>query len=1121
MLFLADTPSILFQAIADSISVIRDPRARHWLILPGRGRAEWIRQLWAKKGGIASHSQEVQLRELLEQATAAGATRFDFERLRLAIATALPELLDLPDFPIPKSQPSSPITGVVLDWATTLAKAVDEELLCRTPEHRSPPEHFLHKLARHPSVASALQGHVGLADSGTFEHSALEWIRQWSERGGIPHLWLQLDAGLPGVQFTRLLQLTSILHKHHPDRIHLFALSPSSEYWGEARLRGKNRSPEHADTELHPGGLLWAFGRCSQDLHRQLSATFLAEAEGGFFLSDPDSQNSLLGKLQLSCRRSAPLAPHELHSLDADDSSLTVHSARSTLRELEVCRDRILQARIELPDLRYEEILLLLADPKRQAPFLEAAFRFEDSESKTLPYRLLGSGKTVPSTLAESVSLLLKKLRGRLALDDLQQLIEDPLIGATFHFHQSKQEGHDIVAWLRDAQFRWGVDETHRFEHQPFQEHRWNLFWALQRLGLGAFVAPKNQHLPLELPHPASRTVALERTSGLGLTTLAQLAKFAVSLESARTIWTSPEPLPTQAWCEHLLHLTDSFLKCKEGSPSLHLATLKNSILPSLIRAATPTQTVLTSDAFIRLLNEKLDGISESSTRGISGICVADLKQYAGLPARLTIIAGLDDSIFPRRDDRPSWHPLLKLRQVGDPSLRDADRHALLLALLACKERLVLTYQGGSDKDAKERPPSTVISDIFQAIDQSATSKNHADAPHRKISYTHALNGFSPISFLSSLTPNERNFLGSDYTAANLIASESTFQPFPGPWSTAQPETSQKPPTTLKLGDLKTLFDEPARIFLQTTGISLPKEESEIESGDLLSPNQLHQWSLSSRLMTAMLEQQELARLIDVFNASGVLPRANLGATLCESLQSKIPTPPQPLSANERLQQSCTFSITHPCDPKQTLRLQCDLKEGWYLPKDSQEALFFSASSNSTKHLLGFFLEALTLPLMCDSDGTKAPPKTASARFKSAVKKDSPITLSLPTPQRARELLEAILPLYFLAQRIPLPFSPAAFESALKRFKKEKGFPPELIPFALSDAHQMWLKGPYNGVPDAEKPAIRYAFRGCPNPFAWQPSLENNEWLPDASQPFAWRVIAFVQSWIKATGFPF
>jgi hypothetical protein len=197
------------------------------------------------------------------------------------------------------------------------------------------------------------------------------------------------------------------------------------------------------------------------------------------------------------------------------------------------------------------------------------------------------------------------------------------------------------VAWLRDAQFRWGVNTTHRYEHQPFEEHRWNLFWALQRLGLGDALAPENEPAPLKLPHQDASTVALERTSGLGLATLAQLAKFAHGAGS-RTQRLDLTPNLSQsapgASTFSASQLTFSLAK-KSRHPSISplskIWLSPHSSAPHLQHKRSSLQTRSSVSSA-----EKLDAISESGARGISGINVADLKQYAGLPARLTLVRG-------------------------------------------------------------------------------------------------------------------------------------------------------------------------------------------------------------------------------------------------------------------------------------------------------------------------------------------------------------------------------------------------------------------------------------------------------------------------------------------------
>ena len=246
----------------------------------------------------------------------------------------------------------------------------------------------------------------------------------------------------------------------------------------------------------------------------------------------------------------------------------------------------------------------------------------------------------------------------------------------------------------------------------------------------------------------------------------------------------------------------------------------------------------LTTDAYLRLLNEKLVSIGESGARGPGGVCVADLKQYAGVPARMILIAGLDDGIFSGNEDRPAWNPLARSQKTGDPSKRDSDRHALLLAVLGCHERLVLCYQGRSDEDAKERPPATALTDLLQAVDQTlqpTESPKIGARAHHQISFHHPLNGFSPSAFAANQNPSARGFFVRDVAAASALNEMSGLAPYAGLWTQILP--SEPTPKLVSLRSLQDLIKEPTRLFLDRLGVRLPEKPEELPNGDLLRLN--------------------------------------------------------------------------------------------------------------------------------------------------------------------------------------------------------------------------------------------------------------------------------------------
>ena len=1145
MLHLAETHPTLLDEIARQLACIREVRARHWLIFPRKGLREATLHRWANASGIASHSQEVELKELIEQASGGGSARFDVERLRWTIAAALPGLQDRPEFPLPREASLSPLDATVLASATQLARVIHETLLCRTGDRIWPEGSFLASLVAETTVAELLKTHPGLQTDTEFAASARAWMESWRSKGGLPHLWILLDAGLPARLFQRLLQLLQCLHVQAPEHIHLFAMAPSRDYWADLPIKSKAkgraksllplRTAEQDSCEPAPGGLLWAFGRASQDLQRQLADTLMAVGDGGADLDSAEPPDSLLGRLQTSCRTAAHLPPEALRPLATDDASLSVHATHTLLRELEVCRDRILQAFQELEGLRHEEILILLANPREQAPLIEAALG-GGSEAR-LPFRLVGGGGLVPSPFAASLLQLLECLQGRLTLNEVQELLENPLIADRFDLDEAEGDGPTLVEWLQDAQFRWGLTPEHRRLYQEVPESRWNLFWALRRLGLGGLVAEGQRDTVLDASGNTPATVPLERTNGLGLALLARMARFATRLSEARNLWCSVGPRSIADWNQALGTIVRECLSTRIGNAAAQAAALHRDILEPLSKAAHPTFP-LEASAYLRLLAEKLPALSDSGSRGSGGMTVADLRHYAGVPARVVVVAGLDDGIFPRSEDRPAWHPLVLKPATGDPSIRDSDRHCLLLAILACQERLILSYRGHSDEDGKERPPSTAVSDLLEAANQTTPtglSARTATTPSARDALTvhHPLNGFSAEAFRADQSTSARGLRTCDHAAAVALRDRLGFPPYPGLWSSpALPaETGWNP----SLADLRMVLDQPQRLYASRLGLQLPEEVEAARGEDLIDPDGLERWELRDQLFTARLEGHDTDARVSVLKVSGSLPRGKIGEALLTKTLSELPEVPV-FSASDRLTDTLSFRLTEPAlNTDLAPHLDSDsgptswIVEGpprarWY--RRSGEAIvwqFFASKSSDTgdhRRQLLFAFDALALAASMPESN---PNPLTEAR---CVGLNSTWTLPMPSPDQARLQLLRLVRLARLARRWPLPFWPKTTGVALKKGKLSTDSASEAatdfpaghdLVKVLEAAFSQWASEneDNSGGADCGLPATRALFRGCENPYEWAPE-DLPEWLPYPGTPLAWRLIAEIEAWRAA-----
>ena len=912
----AETPVAALEHLLEGLARCKDPWARHWLVVPGAGRSEWLQRQWAKRAGIASRSEVISLRALLEQAASPKREPFSLDRLVLTVAQVLPSFAG--EAPLPDVIADGVLGAARLAWAQQLASALDGGLLARTDAQGGQLTPLLARLVQHQAVREALSGHLGALDAALFQSAAQAWAEKWQGSGGVPHLWIHLDSGLPAVLLRRLTELLTLLPA---DRVHLSLLLPA----GIA-----------ADAATQ-GPLLHALGRRVDDLSHQAATAFVANGATVAALSSPSPTSGLLGLIQSACRAAPQPA-----SFEGVSRSFTVHGCRSALRELEVCRDRIQQAMAADSTLTWDDFLVLLGDPATQFPLVPAAFQ-------PLPIRAVGLGGNAVSLVASALERLLTALPGRLGLVDFQGLIEEPLIAQRFGLAEDTTQ---VVQWLQDANFRWGLDASQRAAAQGGGENRWSAEFALRRLGIGAVVETALRDALVDA------TVPLERATGLAIPSLAGVARLTAALARARAAWEVARTLPD--WCDWLSGCCDEFLAPGAEATIKQRTKFLNLLLPAL-KTAAPEGLLMQNDAFRRLVNAQLATLTDAPGAAGGGVTVADLRHYGGTPARFVLVAGLGAETFPRRDEWPAWHPLSTQREPGDPSQRDDDRHALLLAILACSQRLVLTYQDGSDEDSKERPPSTPLADLLAVVEQVALPPGGVTSAGAVLLH-HGLNGFSPANFGPDTTADVWSFGEGDHAGA-VVLSKPHERPYAGLWAQPLPEVAQSGPLTF--ADLKALFVEPCGIFLARLGLRLPEEGTELSQLDVLKVGGLEAWGLADRMLQTVLTGGDVDALRRGAEAAGELPRGRYGERIWNDLCSEIPAAPdetlEPLTETLQLQiAGRALTVTLPA--------------GWYRAADGA-VHFRSASKPGTKHQL-----AVKLTLLCLAHAGRA--TQATVRFR-------------------------------------------------------------------------------------------------------------------------------------------
>ncbi len=406
--------------------------------------------------------------------------------------------------------------------------------------------------------------------------------------------------------------------------------------------------------------------------------------------------------------RGRPGAPAELDAipLRASDASLRVHDCHSPQRELEVVRDQILAAFAADAELEPHEILVLVPDIERYAPFAHAVF---GPVADHLPFHTADRSPVSELPLCASLFSVLQLAQERLQVFDVLHLLEEPAVQRRFGLFAS-----DLPV-LRNhcarAGIRWGLDGAMRerqFRVPAFEENAW--LPGLDRLLLGVATGPQEDLIAGVLP-------VADTTDGRD-ELLARFVHFAQSLFASLQPLQRPHALPV--WADLIDELLQALYLPVSADDEAAMAQVRRATanlrtLANHAKVTEPLAPIVLQDWLRSALQQS------SGARGFlaGAVTVAAMLPMRTVPCKYLFLCGMDDQSFPRRDPPVPFDLLATQHRLGDRSLRQDDRQMFLDALLAARQQLHITFVGHSQKDDSECAPSVVLDELLDLVDRS------------------------------------------------------------------------------------------------------------------------------------------------------------------------------------------------------------------------------------------------------------------------------------------------------------------------------------------------------------------------------------------------------------------
>lgn len=582
-----------------------------------------------------------------------------------------------------------------------------------------------------------------------FEQREAEVTRFWSALKADSNLIKKLPRSitiftviqLPPAELMFLRQLAQYMD------VALLHYNPSQEYWADlvdARWLQRRQS-EHGDgTELretHP--LLTRMGKQSRDVFKllvQLAGGEFVEGEpfhgvqeiwqDAFVQSEHVQSPTVLQHIQ---QHALDLSNVKDWQFNPTDNSLAIHACHSTLRQLEVLREEIIQwlgSDIALHELRKpSDILVLVPDLKDVAPLIRAVFpssvSYDSRAEIHMPIEITGLTSPEVDALWQALTGRFNLLAGRLSCETLLDWFA--LLPVQQSYSLSVDQVTRMGELLVESGFRRGFDGEHlsRTLLSHDADVRFTLRFALDRLILGMAMPVDAMYvdcLPMTtLMRDDFELIAVleqiyqELNQHRGQLLLQRSVSDWLAMLRAELQHAFAAERDTRGWTSIIQALDDM-----EKNANAALAAQNH--INEKTHENEPKEGVAQTDMQLPLrfvLEELQTTLTQAMQSSIptGSVTFARLGTMRPLPYRLIAVLNLDTGKFPKREQKNTFDLIGALPPViGDRARTEDDLGAFLDALLLASEACWLFYNGQDVQDDQPRLPAAPVQELMDFL---------------------------------------------------------------------------------------------------------------------------------------------------------------------------------------------------------------------------------------------------------------------------------------------------------------------------------------------------------------------------------------------------------------------
>lgn len=816
-----------------------------------------------------------------------------------------------------------------------------------------------------------------------FEQREAEVTRFWSALKADPSLTKKLPRSvtiftviqLPPAELMFLRQLAQYVD------VALLHYNPSQEYWADlvdARWLQRRQS-EHGDgselRETHP--LLTRMGKQSRDVFKllvQLAGGEFVEGEpfqgvqeiwqDAFVQNEFEQSPTVLQHIQ---QHALDLSNVKDWEFDQNDHSLAIHACHSTLRQLEVLREEIIQwlgSHVAANECRKpSDILVLVPDLNDVAPLIRAVFPSSASYDKHaeihVPIEITGLTSPEVDALWQALTGRFSLLAGRFSCETLLDWLA--LLPIQQSYGLSVDQVTRMGELLVEAGFRRGFDGEHlsRTLLSHDADVRFTLRFALDRLILGMAMPVDTMYadcLPMTtLMRDDFELVAVleqlyqELNQHRGQLLLQRSVSEWLSILRAELQQAFASERDTRGWTSIIQALDDMEKNANAALVAKAHADEKGN------EQVIPQPDIQLPLRFV--LEELQTTLTQAMQSSIptGSVTFARLGTMRPLPYRLIAVLNLDTGKFPKREQKNTFDLIGALPPViGDRARTEDDLGAFLDALLLASEACWLFYNGQDVQDDQPRLPAAPVQELMDFLrDHLAKEVDFEDKQEpvspldRYIHHRHTLLPFERENFKSS---NPQAAYGVWFEVAKQLNLDQ-LEHSPAWLKPSTTEIYDVPENPIKADQLIKDLMKPANHFLTKARIGRLYLEDGLSPFEPLTMNKLDEYQLRHQFQLSKQNQKQLQSTQWV----AALPVGVAGDAYWKKSER------EQVVIDARMQQY--GGVVTPLTERLLMLPDATLPQNWQIsirvPSDDRATIWLGQAANSGKgkHRVRFWLE--------------------------------------------------------------------------------------------------------------------------------------------------------------------